>query len=464
MAEVVTIETPELGDRSYIVHDGHIGVVIDPQRDIDRVLEAAEEAGVQVACIAETHLHNDYVSGGRDLARSTGALHLMAGADEVAFGCAAALGDEKHRFGTLRLDVLATPGHTPHHVAYVARDTSGPTAVFTGGSLLFGTVGRTDLTGAGNAETLTRQQYRSAHMLVSAVEGDARVYPTHGFGSFCSSTETSGALASTIEAERYGNMAFTSGDEDYFVTVLLAGLTSYPRYYAHMGAINRSGPAPIDLSPPDRVDREELADRLVSGEWVVDLRQRRAFAAGHVSGTLGVELDTSFSTYLGWMLPWGTPVTLVGDTAESVLRAQRDLARIGIDRPAGVAVGGPAELSASVLSTYPVSDFAGLRTAMNEGRTLTVLDVRSRDELRAGQIAGAIHVHLPDLEPAIGDLPRNEIWVHCATGYRASIAASLLDRAGRATVLIDDDFDRAAAAGVPVLTAEARSALSRSGQ
>ena len=204
MTEVVTIETPELGDRSYLVHDGGYGVVIDPQRDIDRVLEAAEAAGVQIACVAETHLHNDYVSGGRELAGRTGAPHLVAGGEEVAFSCIPVTAGQVHRVGQLTLRCLATPGHTPHHIAYAVGPDS-PSAVFTGGSLLFGTVGRTDLIGPDRTLGLTRDQYRSVHRLAEELADQVAVYPTHGFGSFCSSTETSGAISSTMGEERRHN-------------------------------------------------------------------------------------------------------------------------------------------------------------------------------------------------------------------------------------------------------------------
>ena len=453
MTQVITIDTPELGDRSHLVHDGDVAVAIDPQRDIDRVVHEAVAAGVEIIGVAETHLHNDYVSGGLELAQLTGATHVVAGGDEVAFPCTPASAGGALDFGHLRLRVLATPGHTPHHVAYSVCDSTSHDGdiVFTGGSLLFGTVGRTDLVAPELTEPLTREQYRSAHLLVTELADQAVVYPTHGFGSFCSSTPTSGDESSSIGREHRQNLAFTAGDEDAFVKAVLSGLSAYPRYYAHMGAINRAGPRPIDLSPPSPVDPMELRRRIKAGEWVVDLRERRAFAAGHMPGSVAVELDVSFSTYLGWTAPWGTPITLIGHSAEQVARAQRDLARIGIDRPAGVAVGEPSELSAEPLSSYPVSDFEGLRAAMEARRPLSVLDVRSDEEWQAGRIDQALHIHLPDLDKRLDEVPTGEVWVHCATGYRASMAASLLDKAGRQPVLVDDDWETVAAAGLLVV-------------
>jgi hydroxyacylglutathione hydrolase len=451
VAEVVTIETQELGDRSYLVHDGVLAVVVDPQRDIDRVLQAAEAAHVRVSCVAETHLHNDYVSGGRELAAATGATHLVAGGDEVAFPCTPVVGGEHHEVGRLVLRALATPGHTPHHIAYAVGEGGGPTAVFTGGSLLFGTVGRTDLVGPHETLGLTRDQYRSAHHLADELDDTVFVYPTHGFGSFCSSTETSGATTSTIGEERRHNLAFQAEGEEAFVASLLAGLTAYPRYYAHMGAINRAGPAPVDLTPPRSFDGPELHRRIRAGEWVVDLRSRRAFAAAHVPCTISVEGGSSFSTFLGWAIPWGTPVSLLADRAEDLVKAQRDLARIGIDRPAGVALGDPAALSTAGVASYPRSDFPALRAALDAGEEPAVLDVRRDDEWDQGRVEGALHIHFCDVEARMDEVPdRRPVWVYCATGFRAAVAASLLARAGRRPVLIDDDFAQAAKAGLAI--------------
>lgn len=451
--EVVTIDTPELGDRSYLVHDGAVAVAVDPQRDIDRVLRAAGAAGVDLAAVAETHLHNDYVSGGRQLAATTGATHLMAGGDEVAFSCVPVGGGEEHRFGQLLLRVVATPGHTPHHVTYVVDDGEGPATAFTGGSLLFGTVGRTDLLGEDQAQVLARRQYHSVRRLAGSLADDVVVCPTHGFGSFCSSTPPSGAPSSTIGDERRHNLVFLADDEESFVKTVLSGLTAYPRYYAHMGSINRAGPAPIDLSPPRRLDGPALSQHLEAGEWVVDLRNRRAFAAGHLPRTVNAEKGTPLSTFLGWVIPWGTPVVLMAEGPDDVAAAQRDLARIGIDHPAGMAVGDPRRLATRGLRSYAVGGFADLQATMAYRRAdgaPVVLDVRRDDEWEQGHIEGAMHVHFSDLETRMADVPAGRIWVYCATGYRAAIAASLLARGGREPVLVDDDWERAERVGLSV--------------
>ena len=450
MHEVVTIETIGLGDRSYLVHDGEHAAVIDPQRDIDRVLAAAEASAVRITCVLETHIHNDYVTGGLALARAAGADYVVAAAEQVSFDRVPARDGDRFQAGRLTLTAMATPGHTPGHLSYVlGQDQDPPAAVFTGGSMLFGAVGRTDLIGPDQTQALTRAQYRSVRRLAGELPDPVAVYPTHGFGSFCSATPTSGN-SSTIGTERASNIALIS-DEESFVQQLIAGLVAYPRYYAQMGEANRRGPAAPDLTAPPAVGPAELRHRIQAGEWVVDLRKRGDFAGAHLTGSISVELGDPFATYLGWTMAWGTPLTLIGAGAGQVARAQRELARIGI-APAAAATGTTEHLATGPLSGYVVSDFAGLAAGWRaDGRV--VLDVRRPDEWRAGHLAGAVHIPFWELEHRSDELPAGEVWVHCASGFRASVASSLLDRAGRRVVYVDDDWERAAELGLPV-TAE----------
>ncbi len=451
-AHIVTIETPGLGDRSYLVSDGSNAIVIDPQRDIDRVLAIADAADVAIAHVLETHVHNDYVTGGLQLAREAGAEYVMSAADELAFEHRAVKDGERVGAGALEVTVIATPGHTQNHLAYLLDAGNGAEAVFTGGSLLFGTVGRTDLLGDELTEQLTRAQWQSARRLANELAPHIGVYPTHGFGSFCSSAKSASAHDGTVGDERNRNIALTTQDEDEFVAQLMSGLTAYPRYYLHMGALNRGGPSPVDLSPPGEVDATEIKRHIDAGGWVVDLRPRSAFAREHLCGTIAIESGDSFATYLGWLIPWGAPVTLVGDTRHEVEDMQREIARIGIDRPAGRATGGIDTYAApGERHSYEVVDFATL--AKQQARAgLIILDVRRDDEWDDGHIDGALHIPLPELEARAGELPNAETWVHCATGFRASIAASLLDRAGKeGIVLVDDDWTAAEQHGLPVI-------------
>jgi len=443
---VVSIETPSLGDRSYLVTDGEATLVVDPQRDFDRVLDLAAELGVRVTHVAETHLHNDYVTGGLALARQVGAAYLVPASAEVSYErVAVADGDRVELSPRMTLVVMATPGHTFHHVSYALEVDGEAVAAFTGGSMLYGSVGRTDLVGADHTVELTHAQYASVRKLASSLPARAAVFPTHGFGSFCSATPTTGS-SSTIALERQSNPALTQ-DEEQFVESLIAGLDAYPAYYVHMGPANAAGPGAPDLSPPEAVDPAELRARIAAGEWVVDLRNRQAFAAGHLGGTYNFGADGSFITYFGWLAPWGAPVTLIGESLEQVAEAQRDLARIGWDRPGGAAVGSIDSLGGGqpLRSTRRVT-FADLAAGASKDRV--ILDVRRNLERQEAAIPGSIHIPLHELPNRLAEIPPGQVWVHCQSGYRASIAASLLEAAGRDVVLVDDDFTQALTAGL----------------
>jgi glyoxylase-like metal-dependent hydrolase (beta-lactamase superfamily II)/rhodanese-related sulfurtransferase len=450
---ILTIETPTLGDRSYVVHDGEVAFVIDPQRDIDRVLDLVESAGVRVTDIFETHIHNDYLTGGLALAERTGAAYHVNAEDDVAYERTPIRSDDVVEVGDhLRVRAIATPGHTYTHLSYALEHDGEPVGVFTGGSLLFGATGRPDLLGPDHTDELVRAQYHSAHRLAESLPDSAEVFPTHGFGSFCSANQSE-ATASTIGQERRQNPALTRSEQEY-VDELLAGLDAYPAYYAHMGPGNSAGPSAPDLSAPERADAAELRRRIEAGEWVVDLRTRTAFAAGHVPGTLNFGLDGAFATYLGWLIEWGTPLTLLGETEEQVAEAQRELVRIGIDRPEAHATGKPQDWTDGDLGSFPTATFADLNDVRHH-RDVVVLDVRRDQEHRESRIEGAVNIPIHELPRRVADVPAGEVWVHCAAGYRASVAASFLAAAGRHLVAVDDEFDNAAKAGLPVVGPEA---------
>lgn len=455
MADILPIDTPTLGDRSYLVAEDATAIVLDPQRDIDRVLRLADERDLRVTHVFETHIHNDYVSGGLELARRTGATYVVSGEDDVAFDRYKIFDGETVPLGSgLAVRAVKTPGHTFTHLSYVLERADRPVAAFTGGSLLYGSTGRTDLLGAQHTETLAHAQHRSARRLADLLPAEVEIYPTHGFGSFCAASPVSGT-ASTIEAEARTNPALVLPENDY-VDQLLAGLDAYPAYYAHMALTNTAGPGPVDLSPPARADAAELRRRLDAGEWLVDLRSRRAFARGHLPRTVNVGLDGSIATYLGWLLPWGTPLTLLAETPEQVAAAQRELVRIGIDRPAAAAVGSPTEWTEpGGTASLRVADFAELGAELQQREPdIVVLDTRLAGEWRRSHLRGARHMPLHELPARLAEVPSGEVWVHCASGYRAATAASLLARAGRAVVLVDDDYDEHAETAGLAIAAE----------
>ena len=459
MIDVVVIDTPSLGDRSYLVTDGTAALVVDPQRDIDRILVAAADRGVQVTHVFETHIHNDYVSGGLALARETGAAYPVNGADDVAFGRDAISGGDEIESGTMRVRVLATPGHTWTHLAYAVMDavTGDVAGVFTGGSLLHGSTGRPDLLGPRQARALASAQHASARKLASLLPGHTPVFPTHGSGGSCAAGRASdGPSQATIAGQQRANPALTLG-EDRYVASVLAGLDAVPGYYARMGRANMAGAdAPVMLPPP-RVLAGHVPGRVAAGDWVVDLRDRQAFAGAHVPGALGFELGPGFATHLGWLLPPGARLTLLASAPGQVAAAQRELARIGVDQVAAAAIGGPADwLGGADPASFPVSGFRGLAAAWRGG-AITILDVRRPLEWAASHIDGALHIPLHELPRRMHELPGRvagrpvPVWVHSQGGYRASVAASLLDAAGHQVIIVDDAFERAAAARLPLV-------------
>jgi glyoxylase-like metal-dependent hydrolase (beta-lactamase superfamily II)/rhodanese-related sulfurtransferase len=443
---VETVSTEELGDRSYVVHDGKTALVIDPQRDVDRINEVLDRLGLILGLVGETHIHNDYLTGGLILARSAYVPYLVAGNDEVGYQRTIVGDADELEVGALGVRVVATPGHTPGHVSYIVTDRTGATAAFTGGSLLYGSVGRTDLISPDRTHELTVAQYRSVRQLADSLPEETAVYPTHGFGSFCSSGPPSAekTTSGTIRDERQHNAALVAADETDFVRRTIAGFTPYPSYYAHMAPRNRAGVEAADLGLPRRAEPAEIAQRLLAGEWVVDLRNRRQFADDHLAGSIAFELGPQFATYLGWIYPYDEPLTLLAETAEQLADAQRQLVRIGIDRPTAAAHGVLSTLAPEVpRRSFPRATFRELGPAVEAGAQ--VIDVRRADErARDGVIPGAIHLPLPELAARLHDLPHTTLWVHCASGFRATIAASLLDRAGHEVVLVDDQIASAA--------------------
>ncbi|MER7757679.1 MBL fold metallo-hydrolase [Kitasatospora sp. NPDC097643] len=451
---VDTLDIETLGNRSYLAGGPGGAVAVDPPRDVDRVVAAAARRGVRITYVAETHVHNDYISGGLELARLTGA-HYLVPAD-AAVSYRRVLVHDGDEFDVdpasgVGLHAVATPGHTPHHTSYVLTEHGRIRAAFTGGSLLIGTVGRPDLVEPRLTEHLAHAQYRSAHRLAEQLPDETPVLPTHGFGSFCS-VGRAGTDTSTIGAERHRNDALVK-DPATFVADLLASLDDIPAYYAHMGPVNAAGPRPVDLTPPAPADAQELARRLSAGEWVVDLRARTAFAAGHLAGSFNFEGTGRLATYLAWLIPWGKPVTLLAASPEQLADAQRELTRVGIDRPAAAATGEPEDWlrPGEALRSFPRATFADLAAVWGAADRPVVLDVRRDSERATTHIEGSLHIPVHQLHTRTGELPASaELWVHCAGGMRAAIAASLLDAAGHRVIAVDDTFTAAAPAGLPI--------------
>jgi glyoxylase-like metal-dependent hydrolase (beta-lactamase superfamily II)/rhodanese-related sulfurtransferase len=437
MDGVEVFVTAGLGDNSYLVCSDGEAAVVDPQRDAWRFLQAAEAGGVRIRAVLETHVHNDYVSGAQELRAATGADLVVPAQGRYQFPHQPAADGHELRIGGLRLVGLAAPGHTPEHLAWLLYEgeAATPTAVFTGGSLLVGSAGRTDLLGPELAGELTRAQFATIRKL-AALADEVEVLPTHGAGSFCVAAMPATRRTSTIALERRENPLFQAADLAAFDEELHSEPLAYPTYYRHMAPINRAGAEVLGGLPRiPAMGPEELAARARAGAVIVDGRNRDDFATAHLPGSLNIELNAGFASYVGWVLPFDAPLLLVlPDPVEpSLQEAVTQLVRIGWRRLEGWLDGGIGAWPASggALRSYRSGGVRELCDAFLAGEAPHVLDVRQALEWQWGSIPGSERVFLADLPAQLGRLSPEEVhWVVCSNGHRASIAASLLDRAG----------------------------------
>lgn len=438
--QIINIDTPTLGDRGYIAHDGKTALVVDPQRDIDRVEKVLTDNNLSLGAVVETHMHNDYVSGGLVLARKYQSNYITSAEDPVSFERTAAKDLDEFNVGSFAVKALHTPGHTFTHLSYILLDQTGSAqGIFTGGSLLHGSTGRPDLLGQDHAPTLAGLQHGSAHRMAEMLEDKTPIFPTHGFGSFCAATSTSGD-SSTIQDEKRINPALTMSVE-HFISATLAGLDVFPAYYKHMGPANHAGPGPIDLTELPRLSSQELLKAITGNSWVVDLRDKETWAKGHLPGTFSFGIAGSFATYLGWLFPYENELVLISDKAADIAEAQRELVRIGIDRPSASFVGDISTVDKAI-ETHLVT-FNDVPAALNDAE-IVVLDVRRNSERDASHIQGSQHIPLHELSQRMAEVATDKtIWVHCAGAYRASIAASIMQNAGRKVVLINEPYEKA---------------------
>lgn len=436
--ETEIILTPGLGNATYVIASGGEAAVVDPPRDAWRITAVTDARGWRVTHVLETHVHNDYLSGALELRAARGAEIVAPARGRYDFVHRGVDDGESVTVGDLRLVARATPGHTPEHLAWdvIRPGSSVPDAVCTGGSLLVGSAGRTDLLGASMTDELTAAQFRSLQAL-AALPDDVAVLPTHGAGSFCAAGPTDGARTSTIGHERFINPLFRSPDAAAFHATMLAGFSPYPTYYREMAPINRAGPALLGQLPAaTALDVAAVRAALDAGARIVDARARWDVAEGHIPGSLAIELTDSFASYVGWLVPFGTPLVLVlpEPTGDALREATAQLVRIGYDRIDGWLEGGVDRWvdAGGSLESYSTETGATLRHEVAAGRASRLLDVRDPNEQRdEGRVAGAREIPLGELIGRLDEIPRDEVvTVLCKSGARASIAASVLDAAG----------------------------------
>jgi hydroxyacylglutathione hydrolase len=445
--EVVVIPTPGLGNSTYLVGAGTEAVAIDIPRDAWRIVGLAEERGWRITHALETHVHNDYLSGARELQSAHGSHIVAPGRGEYAFAHLPADEGYEQPTGSGGLVARATPGHTPEHLSWELQDGTGkPLALFSGGSLLIGGVGRTDLLGRARIPEMTKAQFQTMRRLAELPD-EVIVHPTHGAGSFCVAGDVDIGGLATIGALKRWNPAFAAPDLETFDAELAAGRTLYPAYYRRMAPLNRRGPRHLGGPlKPQALTTDRFIEARASGAWVLDARDRWAFAEVHVEGAWNIEAGDAFAAYAGWLLPFDAPIVLVVDSPEQEVDVRDELLRIGFDHVLGHLAGGMDAWLAvgGETGSYATASWEELRAPGAE----RVLDVRQPYEWREGLIPGSERVFVADLPAAIGGLdPDARYLVACRTGVRAAIAASLLDAAGIAARPVVDG-------GVPALPAD----------
>ncbi len=444
----------QLAQASYLVGCVATGeaLVVDPMRDVEPYLALAAKEGLQITHVTETHIHADFVSGSRELAARTGATIYLSdmGPTEWKYAYAA---DPNIRLvregdywmvGNIRVEVLYTPGHTPEHIAFLITDTAGadaPMGFFSGDFLFVGDVGRPDLldTAAGMVGTKepgARSMFQSIERS-KALPDYLQVWPAHGAGSACG--KALGAVpSSTLGYEKRFNPAYQLADEASFVDWLLTGQPEAPRYFARMKHVNKVGPTLLSELPPTRsLDRATIDAALMNGDLVVDLRPQEEYRAAHVPGSLSVPATTAmYSTYIGWFVDYNRPTYLVLPDAADINAILKTLRAIGIDNVPGyllaAAIGAPT-------ASLPATTVADLAERMALGDAL-ILDVRGQSEYAEIHLSAAFHIPLGFLPQRLHEIPRDRpIIVHCASGYRAQIGASLLHNAGFNDVITLED-------------------------
>lgn len=439
---VLALTDEGLGNTSWLLNFDGDAVVVDPARDPAPYLAAAEAASADVVLSLETHLHADFVSGSRELA-ARGASVGASASGGISWPHQPLVDGDELRFGRWTLQAAATPGHTPEHLSYLLVEDGRARAAFTGGSLMVGSVARTDLISPDDTEGLTRALWRSINHRLLSLPDDVVILPTHGAGSFCAAAGDA-ARWTTVGRERESNPLLGADDEDDFVHRVLAGFGSFPPYFLRLRDVNRLGP-PVYRSMPAlaTLDADDVTGWRAAGALLVDARSVDEYAAGHVPGSLANTLRPQFASWLGWLVPDpGTPLIFVVDRHTDRRELVRQCLNIGYENLAGEIdflswrAGGGDVASVEVVGAEEL-----------DGRR--ILDVRQLNEFVAGHVPGAVHVELGAVPAHAARLPHEPIVAMCGHGERAATAASVLEAAGRSdvAVLVGGPGDWASATG-----------------
>lgn len=446
--QVIALVDEGLGNSSYLVDlgDGR-ALAVDASRDL-RVLRCeARRRGLSVAFAADTHLHADFLSGAVQLRHDTGATILASAVGGRLFDHVGMRDGDEVDLGGLRLQAMATPGHTDEHIAFLLTDNGRAVGVFTGGSLIVGSAARTDLQGADRTAELARAQYHSLRRIASLPD-EVTVWPTHGAGSFCSAPPGAGRIT-TVGAQKRNNPLLAASDEDTFAAMLIGSLGSYPAYFARLPQRNRLGP---DLLPENpalaMLSVDEVKNLMVEGAVVIDARAPAAFADRHIPGAVSIPLRDQFATWLGWLIDDTVAVVIVADEQQDLSEILWQSYKIGYERLAGVLAG---SMSAWIGAGEPVEhlEFAAAERLGDRH----FLDVRQQAEYAVGHVDGAVHIELGELTAHIDAVSPGMV-IGCGHGERAMTAASVLQRAGLTglAVLDGSPYDYAAVHGRHIRT------------
>ena len=460
---IETIKVDSLANNSYVVgsESSERCAVIDPVRDIDQYIAVASRHGVRIAYALETHLHNDFISGARELAAQTGCEVGASASGGTLFPAVRLQDGDELDLGEFKIRVVHTPGHTPEHISFLIEQQGEPTAIFTGGAMMIGGAARVDLLGARVAPFLARWLHQTIHGKLLKLPNSVKVYPTHAGGSFCSAAAPPTDLDyTTIGEEREHNPFAAETDENSFVKFALTGMGSYPSYFKFMADINRRGPDVLGGVPqPASLTPLSVRNQMNENASLVDARHPALFNAEHVPGSFAVPFGDTFSSWLGWLLPWGQPLILLPPDASSQDAIVRQLIRIGFDRVNGFLAGGFEAWRSAGLPTESANGIglSRLKELSDQEYPPMILDVRQRREFHDGHIKGALNIELGELQEHLDGIPREiPLVTVCAGGMRASMAGSILQRDGRENVEILEESGTAAwiEQGYPSATGE----------
>jgi glyoxylase-like metal-dependent hydrolase (beta-lactamase superfamily II)/rhodanese-related sulfurtransferase len=442
-----------LSHASYIIGSDGVAAVVDPQRDAGIYIEDAIRNGLRIEHVIETHLHADFISGHQELAALTGAKVYLGAAAGATFPHVPVRDGDEIRFGKCILRFLETPGHTLESVSILVTDLERgpePFAVLTGDTLFIGDVGRPDLAPGRTPQELAAMLYDSLQTKLLTLPDGVQVYPAHGAGSLCGK-QLSAERSSTIGQQRANNFALQAKSREEFVHLLTSDLPERPGYFAQDAEINRSGPAPLaDLPEPHAIAAEEVARLQGEGAIVLDTRPATEFGGAHIPGAVHIGLSGQFASWAGRLVGLASKIILVTEDHDTMLEARMRLARVGMENVVGFVDGG---MGGWFRAGMPVSEVPQItvQDLQRELEHVQLVDVRMPGEWEQGHIEGARSKPLPKLTTMLDDLDRAQpVAVHCKSGYRSSIATSLLQRAGFSQVMnVIGGFDAWQTCGLP---------------